>query len=94
MPNLGPILSEYGKRYYTNSLTKEEQKELHKQRMKNDPEYKEKVKVERLRKKASNNSKTTNTPKGGSTKVGTMKISRGAGGGVGGIGAFSTKQIR
>ena len=49
--NGGPKLSEYGRRYYSDSLTKQEVNDLHKYRMKNDPEYKEKIKIERLRKK-------------------------------------------
>ena len=52
-PSNGPKLTDYGSRYYTDSLTKTEQKELHKWRMKNDPEYKDKVKSDRIRKKAA-----------------------------------------
>lgn len=88
----GPKFSEYGLRYYTNSLTKEEQKDLHKWRMKNDPDYKEKVKVDRLRKKAAAEktkskpaakAKTTATPKKTTT---TSKVRAGKGGaGVGGM---------
>ena len=51
----GPKLSEYGKRYYTDSLTKQEQKDLHKWRMKNDADYKNQIARERIMKK---NSKT------------------------------------
>ena len=49
----GPKLTEYGKRYYSDSLSKEEQKALHKWRMKNDLDYKNQIAIERKKKKAA-----------------------------------------
>jgi hypothetical protein len=41
-------LSEYGKRYYTDSLTKQEAKDLHKWRMKNDLDYKNEMSIKKI----------------------------------------------
>ena len=60
----GPKLSEYGKRYYTDSMTKQEQKDLHNWRMKNDPDYKNQIARERVTKKiAKENSAKKSTKK-------------------------------
>lgn len=48
-----PQFTEYGKRYYSDSLSKEEQKALHKWRMKNDMDYKNQIAIERKKKKAT-----------------------------------------
>ena len=61
----GPKLSDYGRRYYSDSMTKQEQKELHKWRMKNDPDYKNQIARERVTKKIS---KAKATPIKKSTK--------------------------
>lgn len=87
-PSNGPKLTDYGSRYYTDSLTKTEQKELHKWRMKNDPDYKEKVKGDRLRKKSAAKKapakKTTPKPKPAAPK--TRSVGRGGSAGRGGVG--------
>jgi hypothetical protein len=94
--NLGPKFSEYGLRYFTNSLTKQEEKDLHKWRLKNDPDYREKLKVERLyKKKAAKEVAAKKAPakKTSTTKKTTPKttakpkasVPRGRGGGVGGM---------
>ena len=99
MANPGPKFTDYGLRAATGSLTKQEQKDLHNWRMKNDPDYKEKVKVDRIRKKAasekpknvpakkvSSNAKVKPSVKNTTTPKVSIKI---RGGGVGGM--FNTK---
>jgi hypothetical protein len=44
-------LSEYGKKYYTDSLTKQEAKDLHKWRMKNDLDYKNEMSIKKIKSK-------------------------------------------
>ena len=79
----GPKFSEYGLRYYTNSLTKEETRELHKWRMKNDPEYREKNKIDRLRKKATASKKTPTKKTSTAKSKATSKARGGTRGGAG-----------
>lgn len=76
--NQNPRLTDYGARYYSDSLSKKEVAELHKWRMKNDPEYKDKVKSDILRKKITE--PKTSTPKT------TPRSSGGNGGGGAGAG--------
>ena len=93
-PSNGPKLTDYGSRYYTDSLTKEEQKNLHKWRMKNDLDYKNQIKADRIRKKAaaekaaakktSTSKKTTAKPKAAAKRSTTGRTGRVGRGGAGG----------
>ena len=86
MPNPGPKFTDYGLRAVTGSLTKEEQKDLHKWRMKNDPDYREKVKVDRIRKKAATKKTPAPKPKTSSaSKPKTSNRSIRSGAGLGGM---------
>ena len=77
MANPGPKFTDYGLRAATGSLTKQEQKDLHNWRMKNDPDYKEKVKVDRLRKKAAaEKTKKTATKKAAEPKSNVNVLSK------------------
>lgn len=47
----GPKFSDYGQRYYTDSLSKQEKKDLHNWRMKYDSDYKNQISREKITKK-------------------------------------------
>ena len=101
----GPKLTEYGERYYSDSLSKEEQKALHKWRMKNDLDYKNQIAIERKKKKTTTKKTKSSAakPKTTKPKVSTKRPTtrsgmRGGGagltGGLGSSGAMAGRKVK